>query len=218
MFGMVGMVSWFWSLLRAVRPSPREVLLFSVLGAFWMPAVFAAAYQSAGEGPGWGAFSGGGGVDEREGMLRQLDYSRIMPSDAGVDCDQILRNQLVFKRGASTAANMNVVISQIQDQRDTCTSETWDPEVDDTLQPAGAAGSCWGFSGPAAWDAPEVGGVSVPQSLRGGEGWAVPVRSTSGRDSENNIIVYFGNELRRPHDGAVCWLYVNAVRLWGENY
>ena len=35
------MVSWFWSLLRAVAPSPCEAVLLSVLGALWMLAVLA---------------------------------------------------------------------------------------------------------------------------------------------------------------------------------
>ena len=51
--------------------------------------------------------------------------------EAGADCDQVLKNQLVFQRGASTAANMNVVIAQLQAQRDECTSETWNPVVND---------------------------------------------------------------------------------------
>ena len=51
-----------------------------------------------------------------------------------------------------------------------------------------------------------------------GEGWAAPVRSTSGRDSENNIIVYFGDERRRSYDGARCWLYASGIRVSGENY
>ena len=51
-----------------------------------------------------------------------------------------------------------------------------------------------------------------------GEGWAAPVRSTSGRDSENNIIVYFGDERWRSYDGAGCRFYVSGIRVWGENY
>ena len=54
-------------------------------------------------------------------------------SDAGADCDQLLRNQLVFQRGASTDGRMQEVIRQIQAQRDDCVSELWNPAVDDTL-------------------------------------------------------------------------------------
>ena len=35
-------------------------------------------------------------------------------SDSTTDCDQLLRNQLVFQRGASTYGRMNEVIRQIQ--------------------------------------------------------------------------------------------------------
>ena len=51
--------------------------------------------------------------------------------DTGDDCDQLLRNQLKFQRAASTEGRMNEVIRSIQNQRDSCVVELWDPEVDD---------------------------------------------------------------------------------------
>ena len=51
--------------------------------------------------------------------------------DTGDDCDQLLRNQLKFQRAASTFARMNEVIRQIQNQRDSCLVELWNPEVVD---------------------------------------------------------------------------------------
>ncbi len=156
-----------------------------------------------------------------------------LQSEAGTNCDQILRNQLVFQRGASTAANMNVVISQIQAQRDTCTSETWDPEVDNGAY-EGVAGvaddpatplineaveSAKGcFDAGATEGLVELGDTEVPRSLHDENDEEKAVRNTSGRDSNNNIIVYWGKPGKRPTDNSVCWLYVSRLRVWDENY
>ncbi len=142
-----------------------------------------------------------------------------LQSDAGTNCDQILRNQLVFQRGASTASNMNVVISQIQAQRDTCTSETWDPEVDDSGRLAdGTVSGCWATGDLATGAAVEVGDTEVPRSLHNANDEALAIRATSGRDSNNNIIVYWGNGDKRPTDASACWLYVSRLRVWDESY
>ena len=49
----------------------------------------------------------------------------VSGDSVGDNCDQLLRNQLVFQRGASTAGRMGEVIRQIQAQRDNCVSELW---------------------------------------------------------------------------------------------
>ena len=80
-----------------------------------------------------------------------------LQSDVGLDCDRVLRNQLIFQRGASTAAKMNVVIRQIQAQRDECTSESWDPTVNDAVTGgAAAANKCF---------------AAVPSATAPGQGW-----------------------------------------------
>ena len=44
-------------------------------------------------------------------------------------------------------------------------------------------------------------------------------RTTSGRDSENNIIVYWADDVaERPSDAASCWLYFSRLRSWDENF
>ena len=46
----------------------------------------------------------------------------------GHSCDDVLRNQFIFQRNASTPASLNSVISHLQNQRaDQCPSETWNP-------------------------------------------------------------------------------------------
>ena len=152
--------------------------------------------------------------------------------EAGADCDKVFKNQLVFQRGASTAANMNVVIAQIQAQRDECTSEVWDPEVSDkvaaaadgaTAQPDGVAGACLGSTDIAddaadIWRVARIGDTEIPRSLHDENNEEEPVRNASGRDSNNNIIVYWSKTAKRPTDNATCWLYVSRLRIWDENY
>ena len=146
--------------------------------------------------------------------------------EAGADCDQVLKNQLVFQRGASTAANMNVVIAQLQAQRDECTSETWNPVVDDKgyIPQTGTAALSGCFAtADASKEVPpaivEIGDTRVPRSLHDENDLEKTVRKTSGRDSNNNIIVYWGKSVaERPTDAAACWLYVARIRIWDENY
>ena len=145
--------------------------------------------------------------------------------EAGADCDQVLKNQLVFQRGASTAANMNVVIAQLQAQRDECTSETWNPVVDDKgyiPQTTPALSGCFATADASKETASvivEVGDTRVPRSLHDENDLEKVVRKTSGRDSNNNIIVYWGDSIaKRPTDASSCWLYVSRIRIWDENY
>ena len=50
-----------------------------------------------------------------------------LDTQVGLNCDSVLRNQLVFQRGASTADRMQVVISQIQSQQQECAKDVWKP-------------------------------------------------------------------------------------------
>ena len=50
-----------------------------------------------------------------------------LDTQVGLNCDSVLRNQLVFQRGASTADRMQVVISQIQAQQQECVKDVWKP-------------------------------------------------------------------------------------------
>ncbi len=158
---------------------------------------------------------------------------QVMAGDQGVSCDNLLRSQLQVQRGASTAARMNQVISQIQAQREECPEDTWDPVVVDlTTGPpdytTAHADKCWNTASAAttgvvgtgaAGAAGAVGDTRVPSSLRHGNDDGGLVRALSGRDSENNIIIYWERDrASRPTDAAKCWLYVSRLRTWDENY
>ena len=149
-------------------------------------------------------------------------------SEIGLNCDGILRNQLVFQRGASTEERMNVVVAQIQSQNEDCSSDVWNPTVIDLGAASGEGddavagkGNCYGGSGATAElsDSPKVGSQEIPSGLFIGGDDSAETRERSGRDSENNIIVYFNLEVsNRPSDGASCWLYYARLKAWHANF
>ena len=137
-----------------------------------------------------------------------------LDTQVGLNCDSVLRNQLVFQRGASTKDRMQVVISQIQSQQQECAKDVWDPEAIDIVTSGTMAGKC--YSATAGAVVPTiVGDQELPDGLKRED----KARTTSGRDSENNIIVYWAEtETKRPSDAASCWLYFARLRSWHENF
>ena len=115
---------------------------------------------------------------------------------AGFDCDSLLKQQLVFQRNASAQERMHCVISRIQSQRSECDSESWSPVV---RTRRGHSRDCLDAS------YKKVGDVPVPEGLTTSGG---TVKNISGRDSDNNIIVYwtgpdvqYGEATRPPEQG-----------------
>ena len=160
-----------------------------------------------------------------------------LDTQVGLNCDSVLRNQLIFQRGASTKDRMQVVISQIQAQQQECAKDVWKPVAVDLtgtvtagtgkIAPGatGALGQCYesagGFSAGKALDDIKIGDQSLSSGLArkttiGGKYYP---RTTSGRDSDNNIIVYWADKVvDRPSDAASCWLYFARLRSWHENF
>ena len=154
------------------------------------------------------------------GFLIPTTISRFIIEPAGgvkidarqaVDCDGLLKGQLVFQRTASTPERMQFLVSRIQGQRSECGPEFWNPVV---KVDAGHPRDC---PGPDH----KVGGVSVPDGLKDG----ASVNNTSSRDSGNNIIIFWthpedSSEPDRglPSDGSICWMYVSAFSAWSEAY
>ena len=127
-------------------------------------------------------------------------------TEVGLNCDGILQNELVFQRAASTGSRMEVVIHEIQSRHSECASDIWSPEVNDTE----------GFKTCGVKkDALEIGDWDVPKGLMSGD----TARVTSGRDSGNNILVYWSDDPgSRPSDGAACWLFQSRLNRWHANY
>ena len=149
-------------------------------------------------------------------------------TEIGLNCDGILRNHLVFQRGASTKARMNLVIAQIQSQNSDCASDVWDPDVIDMVTTGTTkVGKCYGAVAGTLTESKDltdtsnivIGDQVVPTGLlRKGASKYTP-RASSGRDSDNNVLVYFSDTLsKRPSDGASCWLYLARLKTWDANF
>ena len=150
-------------------------------------------------------------------IIEPAGGQNVAGDSVGDNCDQLLKNQLVFQRGASTEGRMNEVIRQIQAQRDNCISELWNPTVKDTEGAGATTTSCFKHA-PVAADT-VVGDLTIPVGLKVGTGTAAKPRATSGRDSDNNIIVYWSTTAdNRPADAAACWMFVSRLNQWDENY
>ena len=127
--------------------------------------------------------------------------------EQGVDCDGIFRNQLILNRSVSTADRMNYLINRIQGQHDDCGDGFWKPVVRiDTMQVFGGTSRC--FDGSRT---DRIAGVDVPVTLQSLGVWR------SGRDSQNNIIVYFSAD-GFPNNQAGCWLYLSYYDNWAYGY
>ena len=130
-------------------------------------------------------------------------------TEAGQNCDDVLRNQFVFQRNASTVSALNAVIAAIQNQRvEQCSVDVWAPLVAE-------AGNVQGSSPHGCATAESVGGQDVPSGLHCGAPARNPerVRKDSGRDRDNNIIVHWVHA-SPPTDNAKCGLYVSRLRTW----
>ena len=128
-------------------------------------------------------------------------------------CDQIFKSQLVAQRQINTAARMNELISTIQNTRDECRPDTWNPTVSSAVTDTNAPNCAKGL----------IDSVDVPIGLEAA-GTATTTRLSPFRDRDNNILVYFGTvasagspvkaDGRLPGDGARCWMYVSRSSAW----
>ena len=151
--------------------------------------------------------------------------SRLIIEPAGGETDRggrdhrlrpaSLKNQLVFQRGASTATRMNEVIRQIQAQRDDCVSELWNPQANDGT--SALSTGCYSQTALPTYEqggvplVEKIGDLTIPRTLYSGFNPGSEVRGTSGRDSDNNIIVYWDT-----NDTTSRQLHVLALRLQAE--
>ena len=133
---------------------------------------------------------------------------------AGLSCDRVLKNQLVFQRAASNAERMNAVVKQIQAQRAECASDIWSPIVWEANPDFENAGCIPDDAGEFA----TIGDTDVPRGLEiPGDDLEGAVSLVSRRDADNNIIVHW-DFTARPSDSARCWLYVDRLKTWDQEY
>ena len=137
------------------------------------------------------------------------------------DCDNLLKTQLVQQVNVNTAARMNTLISSIQSQRENCRTDNWRPRIHDlgsAVPNTIAAGAtkttrktdCFDLPAANTSDGFTVNRGIVPIGLRVGDSQSAAPQQNSGRDRNNNIIVYFQTAAGAgdtPGDGTTCWLY-----------
>ena len=125
---------------------------------------------------------------------------------AGLSCDRVLKNQLVFQRAASNGERMNAVVKQIQAQRNECASDIWDPLISSTPTLVDDPGTAWDESHSGCYGVAAVGDTDVPRGLHQGHtdpDIAELVVETSRRDADNNVIVHFIHD-KTASDSAKC--------------
>ena len=134
-------------------------------------------------------------------------------TESSQNCDEILRNQFIFQRNASTVPSLNAVIANLQNQRvDQCSVDVWDPHVGTKAEVELAAPT-------AGCKKSQIGQQDVPSGLQISTDDSVTdyanARYTSGRDRDNNIIVHWSHaDDEKPTDNAKCWLYVERLSTW----
>ena len=163
-----------------------------------------------------GFFSGSSSYSNRSSSYETVEAS----------CDQLLKNQLVFQRGASTAARMQEVIRQIQAQMERCVPEIWNPLVADSVHEDQSLRTPGSLRGARA----EVSSsyIGHPGCVFGRlqpeyplpDGPSSEISAVSSRDPENNIVVrWHPTEIKhRPDDGAICWVYLSRRNQWYGAY
>ena len=147
-------------------------------------------------------------LESKEKATDEIIKYTTIKTDLPETCDEILKPQLVFQKGASISERMNQVIEQIQIQRQqNCSADKWNPTATDQDK-----SMCFIASEMIEGRLNEV---ELPATLRQDRNPTGPPRKTSGRDSETNILIYWHNEVeRRPTDQARCWLFIREDGRW----
>ena len=125
--------------------------------------------------------------------------------DSRLDCDGILKRQLVLQRQVNTAERVNYLIAVIQAKNEYCAVDNWNPEA---VNLSSRADRCLEASDP-----PVLGRLQVPPGLRARVGTQVDLNNKVHRDGSNNIVVHF-DESRGPTDGSACWVYFSRYDVW----
>ena len=144
--------------------------------------------------------------------------------EGGINCDQILRDQLVANTEISNANRIAYAVQRIQSTFEGCNAALWNPVV--RRDTAGVGSACFDNSSRNS-----VAGVEIPDSLFQrqwtGTGSGYSAASASGRDDRNNVIVHwttatagalYSMDWGLPSDGSACWLYISGISTWVEGY
>ena len=129
-----------------------------------------------------------------------------------VDCDRMLREQLVYQRNARKVENMQNLVYRVQLRNDGhCSRSLWSPVIvpeSDTGIPRGCVTTV-----PPPDGGDFIGPIKLPLS---------GVGNKTSRLPGGNILVLFREDTntlaRQPADGAICWFYHAEFDVWGSGY
>ena len=128
----------------------------------------------------------------------------VFEREPGINCDGMLRQQLIINRTASTPSRMNFLVERIQGRFEDCNAAFWAPKVRE-LDHNNVTG-CYDTGKNS------IAGVEIPKGLERGI-----LYRPSRRDARNNIMVHF-SVFEYPADGSTCWMYVSSLESWVEGY
>ena len=154
-----------------------------------------------------------------------------------VGCDELLKLEIIVDRDVDISEGMSRWVGAIQAENDHCAPEIWNPEIDGGRDPYGRVAphvdhiirqeagfgldpvtECFDLTQTGVRARYMVGGRTVPGGLRDGSLGPYVTRETSGRDSSNNVIIYWSAYPgRRPLDGSGCWLFVARYSAWSNS-
>ena len=140
-----------------------------------------------------------------EAEIRFMEQNGQDTEQPGTDsCDDILKSRLLFQSDASDAASIQTDILAMQNEHGACAPHLWNPVVTDPTP--GDPETCLSWLDGITPD-------SLPPGLLTTNG-TQPI-PTSGRDKQNNIIVYWSKKLdEKPAQGGRCWIYHSSSNAW----
>ena len=87
----------------------------------------------------------------------------VFERQPGVNCDGMLREQLMINRTASTPSRMNFLIQRIQSRFEDCNAALWGPKIREDRTHTGMGNSCYDDSTNES-----IAGVAVPEGSGAG--------------------------------------------------
>ena len=131
-----------------------------------------------------------------------------------VDCDRMLREQLVYQRNARDAAAMQNLVYRVQLRNDGhCSRALWSPVIS-------SANYHWNFG--CHDDANKtIGVVRLPDAFISTTDNPTILAQTK-RLRDGHILVIFELDSpttdSQPADGAICWFYHAEFEVWASGY
>ena len=217
--GVLFLVSLIGGVLAAV--------FFGISGILWMIAAGDPQKQSLARNAFLGTFIGLCVVG-LAGLIPGIVSNLVIEPAGGVpvsrasssDCDRHLQNQLEIQLTANNYARVQALIGRIQQQRESCSQELWNPQALTESLKFSSDGSygwkiydaCYHKDGSTL----RVGssyGENIPVDLRQ-SGLDLPLKKTTRAPSGNFVLYFQPGADRLPNNGASCWIYLKTRDVW----